>query len=177
MIYIDLLMISIFWIVVILYVLSLCNQIIYKVPHVSTFNSDLHIIKEVFSKYISIWNKVADLWSGTWKIVRLLEKDFWAKVTWYEIDLSNVLISKIVNTFKKYDAKIVKWNYLKTDLKNYDVLYIYLFPCLMEKVEERIFSHCTKWTIVIVNAFPLKNKKPIDVFLKNWKEKIFVYRV
>jgi len=100
---------------------------------VSTFNSDLHIIKEVFSKYISIWNKVADLWSGTWKIVRLLEKDFWAKVTWYEIDLSNVLISKIVNTFKKYDAKIVKWNYLKTDLKNYDVLYIYLFPCLMEK--------------------------------------------
>ena len=177
MIYIDLFIVSIVRIAMALYILSLCNKIIYRVPHVATFDSDIVILKKIFVKYITSWKKVADLWSGTGKIIRLLAKEFWAEVTWYEIDLSNVLISKIVNTFKKSDAKIVKGNYLKADLRDYEVLYIYLFPCLMKKVEARIFSHCNKWTIIIVNAFAFKNHKPIDVFLKNWKEKIFVYRV
>ena len=150
---------------------------VYKVPHVSTFNSDLSIIRKVFSKYITPWRNVADLWSWTGKILRLLEKEFWAKTTWYEIDLSNVIISKILNKIYKSEAKVAKWNYLEANLQEHGIIYIYLFPCLMEKVEERIFSHCTKWTIVIVNAFPFKNHKPLETFKKKWKWKIFIYRV
>ena len=47
----------------------------------------------------------------------------------------------------------------------------------MEKVEKRIFSHCTKGTIVIVNAFKFHNHTPIEVFQKKGKDKIFVYEV
>lgn len=161
----------------ILYTLSLINSIKYKVPQVSTFNSDLEIIKKAFWKYGLKWKKIVDLGSGIWKITRLLEKDFWTKSTGYEIDLSNVIISKILNKIFSSNAKIIRWNYFKADLKKYDFIYVYLFPVLMEKIEEKIWADSKKWTIIFVNAFKFKNHETIDIFYKNWKEKIFVYKV
>ncbi len=160
-----------------LYFLSLINNIKYKVPQVSTFNSDLKILRESFKKYNLEWKKIVDLWSGIWKIMRLLEKEYKANVTWYEIDYSNVLIAKILNKFFNSRWKIIKWNYFEADLRQYDFIYIYLFPELMEKVEEKIFSSAKKWTIVFVNSFKLIKHKPIEIFYKNGKEKIFIYKI
>lgn len=177
MIIFQIVIILIFIIVVLLFTLSLINQMVYKVPHVSTFNEDLYIVKEAFNTYHLEWKKVADLWSWTWKILRLLDKEFKAEATWYEIDISNVIISKILNKVLSSKATVIKWDYLQADLQKYEVLYIYLFPCLMKKVEERIFSHCKKGTIIIVNAFQFKNHTPSKIFYKKWKEKIFVYKI
>jgi len=160
-----------------LYFMSLINYIRFKVPQVSTFSSDFKVLKDNLWKYNLEWKKIADMWSGIGKVIRFVEKEFWAKSTGYEIDLSNVIIWKILNKVFWSKSKIIKWNYFEADLKKYDFIYIYLFPCLMEKVEEKIFSDAKKWTIIFVNAFKFWKHKPIDIFYKNWKEKIFVYKV
>jgi len=177
MIYIYILILMLFIIITILYTLSLINNIFYKVPQVSTFNSDLDILKKVFDKYIINWKKIVDLWSGTWKMLRFFEKNYDIKSTWYEIDFSNVLISKIINKFWNYKNISKRKNYFKADLSKFDYIYVYLFPELMEKVEEKIWNSTKSWTIIFVNAFKFENHKPIEIFQKNWKDKIFVYKI
>ena len=177
MIYLYIVLLLIMVIITIMYFLALINNIIYKVPQVSTFNSDLDILRKVFDKYIVSRKKIVDLWSWTWKMLRLFEKEYKMQVTWYEIDFSNVLISKVFNTFWKYKNISKRKNYFKADLSKFDFIYIYLYPVLMENVEEKIWSSAKSWTIIFVNAFAFKNHKPVEVFKKNWRDKIFVYKV
>ena len=161
----------------ILYSLSLFNNIKYIVPQVSTFKSDFEVLRKWLKKYNLRWKKILDLWSWIWKAIRFFEREFDMKATWCEIDLSNTIIAKILNKIFGSKCEVIKWNYFKLDLKQYDFIYIYLFPELMEKVEEKIWKDAKKWTIIFVNAFKFQKHKPIDIFYKNWKEKIFVYEV
>jgi len=170
-------LVLIFMIISIFYLISLINNIIYKVPQVSTFKSDFKVLKDNLWKYNLEWKKIADLGSWIWKVIRFLEKEFWAKVTGYEIDYSNVIIAKIINKIFSSKTNVIRWNYFKVDLKQYDYIYVYLYPVLMEKLEEKIWSDAKKWTIVFVNAFKFQNHEPIDVFYKGWREKIFVYKI
>ena len=177
MIYLYILVVILFIVVTIFYSLALVNNIVYKVPQVSTFNSDLDLLRKVFDKYIIREKKIVDLWSWIWKMLRFFEKEYKMQATWYEIDFSNVLISKIFNKLWKYKNTSKRQNYFKSDLLGFDFIYVYLFPVLMEKVEEKIWKDAKKWTIVFVNAFKFNNHKPIDIFYKAEKEKIFVYEV
>ena len=160
-----------------LYLLSVLNNIFYKVPQVSTFNSDLSFLKSVFDKYNLNWKKIADLGSGTWKMLRFFEKNYNMSATWFEIDLSNVLISSFISKFFKLKNKSIKKNYVDASLKEFDFIYIYLFPCLMWDLEKKLFSKCSHGTVIFVNAFKLKNITPDKVYYKDWKEKLFVYEI
>ncbi len=164
-------------IVTIFYSISLMNSIFYKVPQVSTFNEDLKLLEKVFDKYLIKNWKILDLWSWRWKMLRIFEKKYKMHSTWFEIDLSNVIISKIINKFFWYKNKSIRKNYFKWDLSEFDFIYVYLFPILMKKVEEKIWKSSKPWTIIIVNAFKFEKHKPLEVFQKNWKDKIFVYKV
>ena len=161
----------------ILYIISILNNIIYWVPQVSTFTKDLPILKKVFDKYLIKWKKIVDLWSWIWKMLRIFEKDYKMQSTWFEIDLSNIIIAKIINKIFWYKNIVKKQNYFNADLKEFDFIYLYLFPKLMERLEEKIWKQAKPWTILIVNAFAFKNKKPIEVIQKNWKSKIYVYKI
>ncbi|MDQ7009013.1 MAG: class I SAM-dependent methyltransferase [Candidatus Gracilibacteria bacterium] len=161
----------------ILYGLSLFNNIKYVVPQVSTFKSDFLILEKGLEKYNLKGKKIVDLGSGIGKAIRFFEKKFKMESTGYEIDFSNTLIAKILNKIFSYNSKVIKGNYFKADLKKYDFIYVYLFPELMEKVEEKIWKDAKKGTIVFVNAFNFKNKEEIDIFYKNGKKKIYVYKI
>jgi len=170
--------IIIFIIFLLLFLLSIINSFRFKVPQVSTFKSDFKVMKKWLKKYNLEWKKIADLWSWTWKVLRFFEKEFNMKTTWYEIDLANILIAKVVNKIYWLNSIFYKKDYLKADLKKYDIIYIYLFPELIEKIENKIWNECNKWTIVISNAFKFKKHKPINVLKnKKWEEEVFLYKV
>lgn len=177
MLYLHILILIFVIIITFAYILSLFNNIKYKIPQVSTFNRDLEILKRVFDKYIIKWKKIADLWSWTWKMLRLFERRYRLEATWFEIDFSNVLISKIISKSFGLKNKSIKKNYFDAELEEFDYIYIYMLPFLMEKVEKKVWSSCKKWTIIFVNAFKFTNHKPIEIYKKNWKDKIFVYEV
>ncbi len=174
----ELILIIAFFILVIIFSLSVYNSIRYKVPQVWTFSSDFEVMKKYLWKYNLKWKKLVDLWSWSWKVLRFFEKQFWMKTTGYEIDFSNVLIAKIINLFTWSKSKIIRWNYLKADLSSFDVVYVYWFTVLMPWIEKKLWENCKKWTLVISNAFRMPNKKPIDILCNNeWKEEVFVYRI
>lgn len=162
---------------VLFYLLSLVNLFRYKVPHVATFTSDLAALRKAFSQYSVSGKKIVDLWSGTWKIVRLLTKEYHADVTGYEIDPSNYFLSKMINSISNVEAKVYKKNYLTADLVNFDCIYIYLYPCLIERVEKKIFAECEENTLIFVNAFPFLEHTPLEVFQSRGKDQIYVYKV
>lgn len=173
-----LLWIIIFLLFIILYILSIINSIKYKVPQVCTFWSDFKVMINNLSKYNLEWKKIIDLWSWTWKVLRFFEKKFKMRVTWYEIDLWNIIISKIYNKIFWCNAEIINKNYFEEDLTKYDFIYVYLFPKLMDKIEEKIWKEAKKWTIIFSNAFRFANNKPIEI-LKNEKkeEEIYIYKI
>jgi len=174
----QILWIIIFVIFTVLYFISLANSIFYKVPQVSTFNSDFKVMKKWLWKYNLKWKSIADLWSGRWKTLRFFEKEFKMKTTWFEIDLSNVLVAKFFNKIFWYKAKIIRWNYLKKDLSKFDVIYVYLFPILMENIETKLWKNCKEWTLIISNAFKFKKHSPIEILLdENKKEEVYIYKI
>lgn len=162
----------------ILYFMSMISWVFYKVPQVSTFKSDFLVMKKNLWKYNLKWKKIVDLWSWIWKTLRFFEKEFEAKTYWYEVDLANFLISKVLNKIHDSKSKIIFWNFKKADLEEYDFIYVYLLPKIMEKIEDFIFSKSNKWTIIFSNAFKFKNKLPIEIIKdEKWKEEIYVYKV
>jgi len=164
--------------VTILLILSIISSIVNWIPQVSTFNSDFIVMKKELWKYKLKWKKIIDLWSWTWKSIRFFEKFFNTKTTWCEIDLSNYIISKILNKIIWYNAIIIRWNYLKIELNKYDFIYIYLLPKIIDKAEEIIWEKAKKWTIIFSNAFKLTKHNPIDILKdEKGKEEIYVYEV
>ena len=149
----------------------------YIVPQVATFNSDSELLKQILKKYNLKWKKIIDLWCWRWKMLRFFEKNFKMKTTWYEIDLLNIITAKIFNIIFKSKSHVIKWDYIKADIKKYDFIYLYLFPEIIENIENKIYSEAKKWTTIIVNAFKFKNHKPTKIYFKEWKEKFFIYKI
>jgi len=161
-----------------LYFGSMINSFRYKVPQVWTFSSDFKVLRKWLWKYNLKWKTIADLWSGSWKVLRFFEKEFWMISTWYEIDFSNVLYSKFLNFIFKSKSKVIKWNYLKKDLSKYDVFYIYWFKVIMPGIEKKLWWNCKKGTLIISNAFKMPTKQPLDILVdKNWKEEVYIYKI
>ncbi len=79
-----------------------------------------------------------DLGSGTGKSLIIASKDFGAEVVGIDHSRPNVLISRINLKVKKVKGKIICQNLLKTDLREADVIFTYLSPSLMEKLEKKI---------------------------------------
>lgn len=176
----------IFWIIALavvlviayLYVLSIVNSIIYRVPQVASFNSDLKVMRAWLKKYNLAGKCLIDMWSGTGKMLRFFEKEFGCKTTWYEIDLANSLIARILNKIFKTNCEIIRWNYFKSNLNDFDIIYIYLYPELVAKIEEKIEKEAKSGTIVIANAFKLLKAKPTEILYndKNGKEEVYIYK-
>ena len=172
------LVVSLFSIFVIVFIKSIINIIRYKVPQVWTFASDFKVMKKHLWKYDLSWKKLADLWSWTWKVLRFFEKEFAMKTTWYEIDFFNILVSRFLNSLLWYKSLTIKWDYLKTDLSGFDVVYVYGFTILMPGIEKKLWKNCKKDTLIISNAFKLPNKEPIEVLLDDkLKEEVYIYKI
>jgi len=127
-----------------LYILSLLNNMRYKVPQDSTFKSDFLVLEKWLKKYNLEWKKIVDLWSWIWKTIRFFEKKFNMKSTWYEIDLWNTLLARFINKIFNSKSKVIRWNYFDADLSKYDFIYLYLFPELIEKIEEKVWKEAKK---------------------------------
>ena len=163
---------------VVIFAIWLKNTIIYEVPQVSTFWSDYKVMKNQLWKYNLKWKTIVDLWSWRWWALRFFEKEFEMKTIWYEVDLWNVLYSRLLNKLYWCSATIIKKNYFKTKIKQSDFIYIYLFPELMKDIKKKIWLEAKPWTVVFSNAFKFLEHEPIDILKdEKWKEEVYIYKV
>ncbi len=119
------------------------------------------------------WQTVYDLWCGDWAILFQAAKSHNCKFIWIEKKIDVAIIAKIKSVFYK-NIKIKKKDIFKEDISDADIVFLYLFPNVMKKLELKLTKECKKWTIIISNWFKFDNIIPHDS-KKIWKYNIRKY--
>jgi hypothetical protein len=120
------------------------------------------------------------------KALLIAEREFGARATGFEISILPYCIAKI-NLFlgraKKEktrpggaSAKIIFKNFFEQDLHDADVIFCFLFPPIMHKVEHKLRNELKPGARVVVYAFPLSTMAPTQTIIVCGKWKMFVYR-
>jgi precorrin-6B methylase 2 len=152
---------------------------------ISTSKKAVNYLIELIKKQKPNAKNLYDLGSG-WGTVCFAIKKFFPHFKVYGIDKDPLRI-----IFSKMKAKILrekiyfkKENLLKTNLKNADIVYLYLPDNLMDLLEIKIKKELKPGTLVISNTTKFKNLKPIfkifthsEISKNSNFETLFVYLI
>ncbi len=144
--------------------------------YVPSFNRHILLMKQHLK--LIHWKKLVDLWCGDGKAMRFFSRTFGVQADGYEIQFFPHFYGKILNKLLWYpDLKLLKNDFLLTDIHGYDYIYVYLLPQQMAEIESRIFKNMAPHAIVISNSFSFAIHQPYEVIKdKNWKPSIFLYK-
>ena len=143
--------------------LSVVNSIYYGIPHVATFTSDIRVMRDGLRSYPINNKRLLDLGSGSGRMVRFFEREFGMVCTGYEVDLGNHLFAHFLGWIMRSHACLVKGDFNKLSFRDYDVVYMYLFPEIVMRIEDRIWQECAPGTLIVSNAFKLQKHTPIEI--------------
>ncbi len=97
---------------------------------------------------------VYDLGSGNGKLLFLAAKRG-ARATGYEINPGLVIYSSLLSFFSPYRNQVcTKWkNFWHADIRDANVVFIYLLPWKMDRLAAKLKKDCNKGTIIVSNSF------------------------
>lgn len=119
--------------------------------------------------------RVIDLGSGDGKLLRLAAKKG-AYAIGYEINPFLVFVSNLLSLTVKQRANITTklGNFWHADIANADVIFVYLLPWKMDKLEEKLKTGLKPGARIVSNSFMFKALK---LTASDEKNHIFVYTV
>lgn len=124
--------------------------------------------------------KIYDLGCGKSALLVLAAKEFGAKGIGYELSLWPYLWSRFNIFISRANVEIRMKNFFKADLSDADVIYCYLFPEVMARLEPKFAKELKPTARVVSYSFKLPNTEPVKIVptRKDGKqlERIFVYR-
>lgn len=150
-------------------------------PFLPTKKSDLKRINKLIN--LKQWERFLEIWCWNSRVSLFIAKNnLESKVVWIEFSPFFYLISKIrvfLCPFK--NIKIIYWNALNLDFKNYDVLYVFwlpetvtqkIFPKLKKEMKDnaRFFSYCFRMTNDYFKEERIKEKETINTVYKYTKK-------
>ena len=145
-------------------------------PYIWSFKRHLELMKHLKLKK---WTTILDLWCGDGKALRFFYKNFDIKYcTGYDINPYAIIIWKIINKLFWYkNIKLHQNNFLNSNLKWYDYIYVYLRPSQLAKIEDRLRKNKDKDSIIISNSFQFTKHQEFNC-IENSKNKrsIFLYK-
>lgn len=116
-------------------------------------------------------SKIAELGAGDGRVAFALAKQGY-EVTAIEFNPILVLIMKIRKFIGRYNSvEILREDFLKVNYEKFDAAFIYLYPKVMDKLEEKLTKEMPKNAIFVSNTFMFHNKKP----LTQANNKIYIY--
>lgn len=131
------------------------------------------VMKHAIEKYLDGNENISivDLGSGFGGICFEAVKRFPNAVcTGIEIDPIKVLWSRIASRFKKYGdrTRFIWGNIFNIDLGSYDIVYMFLWPLTVSRIEDKILKEVKKKIVVISLEHPLtkiRNEKYGDFYI------------
>jgi len=157
-IFLFFLTICLFCLIVFIY-LNIFYSFYLKVPMLSTGNNAIgKVLQNIdFGKA----KKFYDLGAGNGKVISQVASRYPdIKCVGIEYNISAYCCAKIRNIFLKQKINYKFRDFFKINISDADVVYAYLFPGLMERLEDKFARELKKGTLVISNAFPIKSKEP-----------------
>ncbi len=116
-----------------------------------------------------------DLGSGTGRVLNIAKKDFEAEAAGIEYSLFWFLFSKINLFVRGTEADVHRNSFLKQDISDGDVLYMYGSKSLMKKLEKRLEKE--KISVKVVSyCFSFPNLKPQKKIKSPKGKQIFIYQ-
>ncbi|MCA9381539.1 class I SAM-dependent methyltransferase [Candidatus Dojkabacteria bacterium] len=114
-----------------------------------------------------------DLGSGDGRTVLWASKRG-MKATGIELNPYLNLLARLRNVFnpKKDLVSFKNENFLKTDLKDYDIVYLYIYRSFMNKLKDKLFTELKPGSIIVSNVFGFDEIEPDETY-KRFK----IYRI
>ena len=147
------------------------------VPFISTNKKDFkEILKAVELKE---GEKLYDLGCGKAHLLIYGSKNFGAKGIGYELTLWPYIWAKIKIFLNRVDVKVFRKDFFSIDLSDADVVFCYLFPKVMKKLEPKFEKDLRPGSRVVSYGFKLPNRVPDKEIITNDDNvelgKIYVY--
>lgn len=118
-------------------------------------------ILKAFDKYkLGVEHSFIDLGSGDGRVVISASRRG-ANATGIEINPFLVWWSKIISGILGRNVRFKLGSYWNEDLSQYNFLFVYLYPEVVRKLEEKIFTTMPAGSIVVSNTFEF-NRQPIE---------------
>lgn len=148
------------------------------VPFISTNKKDFKAILQAVE--LKPKETLYDLGCGKAHLLIYASKYFGAKGIGYELTLWPYLWAKLKIYLTKTSVDILRQNFFKADLTKADVVFCYLFPEVMAKLESKFGEELKSGSRVVSYAFKLPNRYADKIVITNDDNtelgKIYVYK-
>lgn len=114
-----------------------------------------------FNKY----KNFIDIGSGDGRIVRWASKNGFATASGIDYNPYLTLYSKLRSLFRK-NIHIYNKNFNNHEFKDYDIVYMYIFPEHMDKLKDKLFTEMSKGSVIVTNTFKISNIVPDITYKK-----------
>ncbi|TSC75676.1 MAG: type 12 methyltransferase [Parcubacteria group bacterium Gr01-1014_30] len=165
-----------------LFILSeLVNFWVRKVPALPASKKAINVLLEILEKDKPNPKTFVDLGSGSGRVLAAVKKKYPpTKVVGYENWPTQFFLAKALLFFSGKEAELIYKNLYQADLGEADVVFCYLFPNFMEKIEEKLERELKPGALFITSSFPLPKWQPERTLVSRPKnpnfEKMFVYK-
>jgi hypothetical protein len=117
--------------------------------------------------------KFIDLGAGDGRVVKIARDTFKLNAIGFEVNPMLQIYSKL-----RYGITLSGTNLFKAPISNADIIYIYLFPKLIAKLEKKLTSEAKKGAIIICYSFPILGlSKKLTHTAKIGKRYAFYYKI
>lgn len=162
----------------ILYILTVIVSFFMRVPYVPTDKNAIEKILEEarFKK----GDTFLDLGCGDGRMVIRADKLKNINAIGYEIAPLIYIFAFIRKILTNSKAKIKFKNFFKENLKDADVIFCYLMPGALKKLEGKIIRECKKGTRIISSTFEIPGLQHVKIIEKNNTKKIpkiYIYKI
>jgi len=118
---------------------------------------------------------VYDLGSGDGRLL-FLAAEKGAHTVGYELNFILILVTLVKKFFSPYKQRIdIRWQSLwKADIRDADIVFVYLLPMSLDKLQKKLTTECRPGTVIVSNSFIFKNW---PIVRQDKTHHIFVFRV
>jgi SAM-dependent methyltransferase len=123
---------------------------------------------------------VYDLGCGDGRLLIKAEKKYRIKGIGYEAAPIPYLLALGNKLFHRSKAKIYLGDFMKVNLENAQVIFLYLGPELQRKLAPKIKKECQPGALIVANSFHLPGLKPIKTIKEDKKARtktIHIYKL
>ncbi|HYV33551.1 MAG TPA: hypothetical protein VE973_01760 [Candidatus Limnocylindria bacterium] len=145
-----------------------------RVPFVPTHAGDIKFI--VNELKLSPKDVFYDLGSGNGSVVFMVEKLSGAKTKGFEMTWWTHLWARLQALVTGSKAKFVNRNFFNANWSEANIIYCYLYPPLMGKIEEKFKAEMKPGSIAIVRDFPFPTMLHAAKYYLPKEHEIYVYR-